>query len=49
MTRSNLERWTDVRLVTDDLTFAIEPPDEPGVIEADQDALPQKGMEPPVG
>ena len=35
--------------ITDDLTFAIKPPDESGVIEADQDALPQMGMEPPVG
>ncbi len=26
--------------ITDDLTFAIEPPDEPGVIDADQEALP---------
>jgi hypothetical protein len=25
--------------IADDLTFAIEPPEEPGVVEADQEAL----------
>jgi hypothetical protein len=35
--------------ITDDLTFAIEPPDEPGVIEAEHEVSPQTGIEPPVG
>ncbi len=34
--------------MTDDLTFAIEPPEEPGVIEADQEMSPQTRIEPPV-
>ena len=35
--------------ITDDLTFAIEPPDGPEVIEATQEVLPQTGLEPPIG
>jgi len=35
--------------ITDDLTFALEPPDEPEVVEADQSVLPQTGSEPSAG
>jgi TnpA family transposase len=35
--------------ITDDLTFAIEPPDGPEVIEAAQEVLPRAELEPPIG